>query len=536
MYKYVYLCLKRSDRRYLLENFERQGDLLPLAERESQQINLIVNRPKDENVTEIDLARVFRNMKKKLRVYLWIMLLCFTAGVCAALLLYQVKKKPLTVSSVVTLNYDVVKRDSSGQVTSRTPVKLLTAPDGKELDLTQVTSSYVLQAAMDGLTLSQPVTLAELRDNIQIDRILTEDSRRKQEVASRMISDKNTGAFTQVQNIDLTYINSFVVSLTNGFGQKEIMLTDTELQLVLDRVMTAYNEYLVATYADLKLPDNVIAAIDIQAQDIQETLDMLRTAVQDLYSFCEDEPETVRSYRSWRTGRSLNDLMAELQTVREVSVNYLNSYVYANDLVRDREAVTTSYQYRLRNLQTKLAAIEEKTATNQGILDNYKNDEIFVSMQESDSSRSTKTTTDYYNNLIIEQAKNFNTVAQLEEQISDIEDKLEKLDAARTDASLIDPAKADAELSSVIDICSRAYDQIKEQFQEIIDSPSFTTFADHSVAQGKGESLFSAAKKVALGGFAGLFIGCGLWLLSGIAPEFRLKKEEESIRKEVAEG
>ncbi len=519
-----------------MENFERQGDLLPLAERESQQINLIVNRPKDENVTEIDLARVFRNMKKKLRVYLWIMLLCFTAGVCAALLLYQVKKKPLTVSSVVTLNYDVVKRDSSGQVTSRTPVKLLTAPDGKELDLTQVTSSYVLQAAMDGLTLSQPVTLAELRDNIQIDRILTEDSRRKQEVASRMISDKNTGAYTQVQNIDLTYINSFVVSLTNGFGQKEIMLTDTELQLVLDRVMTAYNEYLVATYADLKLPDNVIAAIDIQAQDIQETLDMLRTAVQDLYSFCEDEPETVRSYRSWRTGRSLNDLMAELQTVREVSVNYLNSYVYANDLVRDREAVTTSYQYRLRNLQTKLAAIEEKTATNQGILDNYKNDEIFVSMQESDSSRSTKTTTDYYNNLIIEQAKNFNTVAQLEEQISDIEDKLEKLDAARTDASLIDPAKADAELSSVIDICSRAYDQIKEQFQEIIDSPSFTTFADHSVAQGKGESLFSAAKKVALGGFAGLFIGCGLWLLSGIAPEFRLKKEEESIRKEVAEG
>ena len=141
------------------------------------------------------------------------------------------------------------------------------------------------------------------------------------------------------------------------------MLTDTELQLVLDRVMTAYNEYLVATYADLKLPDNVIAAIDIQAQDIQETLDMLRTAVQDLYSFCENEPETVRSYRSWRTGRSLNDLMAELQTARDVSVNYLYAYVYANDLVRDREALATSYQYQLRNLQTRLAVIEEKIAT-----------------------------------------------------------------------------------------------------------------------------------------------------------------------------
>lgn len=518
-----------------MENNERRDDLIPVADR-GQQINLVVNRPSEEGVTEIDLARVFRNMKKKLRIYIWVMLLCFTAGVCAALLLYQVNKKPLTVSSVVTLKYDVVKRNSDGQVISRTPVKDLTAPDGKELDLSQVTSSYVLQTAMDGLSLSQPVTLAELRDNVQIDRILTEDSRRKQEVASRMIDDKNNGAYTQVQNIDLTYINSFVVSLTNGFGQKKVALTDSELRLILDRVMAAYNEYLVTTYADLKLPDNVMAAIDIQAQDIQESLDMLRTAVQDLYAYCENEPEAIRSYRSWRTGRSLNDLMAELQTARDVSVNYLYAYVYANDLVRDREALATSYQYQLRNLQTRLAVIEEKIATDQNILDNYKNDEIFVSMQESDSSRSTKTTTDYYNSLIIEQADNFNAAAKLEEQIADIKDKLEKLDASKTDTSLvIDPAKAEAELSSVIDICRRAYDQISEQFQEIIDSPSFTTYADHSVAQGESKGLFSAAKKIALGGFAGLFIACGFWFLSGIAPEFRLKKEDESIRKEVAE-
>ena len=100
-----------------MENNERREDLIPIADR-GQQINLVVNRPSEEGVTEINLARVFHNMKKKLRVYLWVMLLCFTAGVCAALLLYQVKKKPLTVSSVVTLKYDVVKRDSSGQATS----------------------------------------------------------------------------------------------------------------------------------------------------------------------------------------------------------------------------------------------------------------------------------------------------------------------------------------------------------------------------------------------------------------------------------
>ena len=52
---------------------------------------------------------------------------------------------------------------------------------------------------------------------------------------------------------------------------------------------------------------------------------------------------------------------------------------------------------------------------------------------------------------------------------------------------------------------------------------------------GKSSGLSSAAKKVVIGGVAGLFIACCFWFLSGIAPEFRLKKEEEMIRKEVAE-
>ena len=532
MYKYVYLCPKGSDRRYLLENNERRENLIPVADR-GQQINLVVNRPAESDVVEIDLRRVFHTMKTKLRIYAWVMLFCFAVGICAPLLLYQFNKKPLTVSSVVTLKYDVLKRNAAGRIISRTPVKDLTAPDGQELDLSQITSSYVLQTALDGLDLSQPVTLAELRDNVRIDRILTEDSRRKQEVVSRMLDDKNNGAYAQIQSIDLTYIHSFVVSLTNGFGRKGYTLTDTEMRLILDRMLSAYNAYLVDTYADLKLPDDEISAIDIHTLDIQETLDLLRTAVQNLYAFCDSKSEEVKAYRSWRTGRSLKDLMIELETVRMVDVDYSYSYVYTNNIVRDRDALTTNYQYQLRNAQTRLDAINENISTNQDILQTYKNDEIFVSMQESDTAKSTKTTTDYYNNLIIEQANNYAKVAELETQISDLKDKLSRLTDASVPASF-DPDEATQELASVIDICQRAYAEIRDQFEEIIQSPFFTTYADHSAAQGKTESFLSAnAKKVAVGGIAGLIIACGFWFLSGITPEFKLKKDEAAQRKEA---
>ena len=490
------------------------------------QINLIVNQSDMDEMVVINVARVLHTMKVKRRVFAWVILLCFAVGFCTPLLLYTFTQKPFTVSSVVTLKYDV---DSS-------PVEDLTAPDGTPLDLNQITSSYVLQTALDGLALSQPMTLTDLRNNVKIDRILTDDSRRQQEVASRMIEDKNTGAYTQVQNIDLTYINSFVVSLTNGFGEEEVKLTNEELCLLLDRVMAAYNEYLVTTYADVKLPDDEFSAIDREGLDIQENLDLLRTALLNLYTFCDEKPVPVKAYRSWRTGLSLQDLMAQLETVRMVDLDYLYSYVYSNSIAKSRDNLITTYQYQLRNAQTLLDSVNENIATNQQILSAYKNDEIFVSMQESDAAKTTKTTTDYYNRLIIEQANNYDKVAQLETQISDLMKKLARLnESADSDTNAADLEAAARELSATMDLCRKTYDQICAQLTEIFGSSFFTTYAEHSAAQGKTVNFLTAnLKKMIIGGVAGAIVACGLWFLAGIAPEFKYTGKEEDLGKEVA--
>ncbi len=523
------------------EKKERRDSLIPSGDRDSR-IQVVVNQTRDDSEMEIDLVRVFHNMKLKLRVFAWVILLCLALGLCAPLLMYQFTKAPLTVSSVVTLRYDVVKRSASGQILSSAPVEDLTAPDGGELDLNQVTASYVLQNALEGLELSHPVTLANLRSNIRIDRILTEDSRRQQEIASKMVGDKNAGAYAEVQNIELTYVNQFVVSLTNGFGEpdsrKKYELKDAELRLVLDRILSAYNEYLVSTYADVRLPDDEFAAIDLEKQDILESLDLLRAAVENLADFCDAQPRTIRSYRSWNTGITLNDLMAELETARSVNVDYLYSFVSTNSIVRDREAMITGYQYQLRNAQTRLDALNENIATVQNIMDNYKNDEIFVSMQESDSARSTKTTTDYYNRLILEQADNYDEAAKLEVRIADLQYKLDSLHAAGDKSTeSADQQKALAELDEALRVCRDIYTMIRGQFEEIHASSFFTAYAEHTVAQGKTASFLAAAsKKMVIGGVAGLVVACGLWFLSALAPEFQRRKDEDWEGKEAERG
>jgi len=524
-----------------LNKNERDNDRSVRLDRDTQ-INVVVNNA-DASEETINIGRIIQNFKAKKRIYVWVVLLCLAAGVCLGLLWFQVTKKPLEVSSVVTLNYDVpnVLFDPEQEVSPLNPLTVpvtdLTSPDGTALDLNQITSSHVLKEALDGLELSHPVTLANLRSNIRINKILTEDSRRQQEVAASMIQDKNNAAYTQVQEIMLTYNNQFVVSLTNGFGDEDSRvkyeLTDSELRLILDRILAAYNDYLVNTYADLMLPDDEVSIIDTENLDILESLDLLRTAVTNLHDYCDAKPDAVKAYRSWRTGRSLTNLIASLDLARDVNVDYLYSFVYTNSIVKDRDTMIVNYQYQLRNAQAELDVINENIATTQTILDNYKNDQIFVSMQESDTTKSTQTTTDYYNNLIIQQAGNYESAAELETRIVDLQDKLDNLDA---NTAQQDIDEANAELANVVEVCKDNYDMIYAHMEEIINSPFYKTFASHTTSQGKTESFITASmKKVLIGAVAGLVIAFGLWFISALAPEFRNKKEKELPEKEVTE-
>ena len=102
-----------------------------------RQIQLVVNNNQEE--CTIDLGDVFHNMKLSKRIFAWVLVLCVVVGVCAPLLLYQITKAPLTVSSVVTLRYEVPQvkyrkalenREISIDEIDYEPVSDLTAPNG----------------------------------------------------------------------------------------------------------------------------------------------------------------------------------------------------------------------------------------------------------------------------------------------------------------------------------------------------------------------------------------------------------------------
>ncbi|MBR5960540.1 MAG: hypothetical protein IKZ98_06055 [Clostridia bacterium] len=459
--------------------------------------------------------------------------------------MYQFTKAPLTVSSVVTLRYEApIEEDAEaireGKKTLKEAefelVKDLTAPDGTELDLNQITSSYVLQTALDSMALSKPITADVLRNNIGIRTVLTEESQRVREALAGLADAKNADAYKQLQTAEMKYKNRFIVTLSNGFGDEDskskIELKDSELKLLLDRVLTVYNEYLVRTYADVKLPDDAFSIIDTQELDVLDSLDQLRAGLDDLYNYCDAKTDTVKNYRSWKSGRSLTDWMETLQTFKSINVDYLYAMVSENAITRDKTALLTSWKYMMRMAQNDLDRTNVNIAEIEKLLKSYKNDEVFISMQESDAAKSTKTATEYYNSLILQQTEYYDKAAELKTSIADYEDRIKRLDAkTRTDVT----TSVEEELARSMASAQSMYANVREHMEELFTSQMYTTFEDHSAPQGKEQSFITAnLKKIII--FVVLFeaLGCGLWFLAGLAPEFSKGRKESESGKEAA--
>ncbi len=520
-------------------------------EKDNRQIQLVLNTPGAGEEDSIDLGRVFHNMKLKARVYAWVLVLCMVVGICAPLVLYQIRHPELTVSSVATLDYELQyswadlmemattkkERERIAQAQAEGDISFLfrqvtdlTAPDLSALDLNQVTSAYVLNNALSGMALSADIDAEALRQNITIQRILSEDSRRQQELLSGMIDSKNSDAYSQAQSMALTYANQFIVQLKNGFGKEgaTVDLKDEELRTLLNRILICYNDYMVRTYADTRLPTDEISIIDTADMDVLESLEQLRTAEQNLYDYCDEKSIQEKTYRSASTGHTLEDWMESLATVKDTHIDYLYSYVFAEGIARDAKELVSNYQYQLTNARLSLDEVNANIAETKGILDSYKNDRIYVSIQESDVSRGTTDTTAYYNQLVTQQAENYTTKRELETTIDDLEKKIARL----LNSSNTDMATVEEELGSAIDATMAIYKAVYAHMQEIQEGTEFLNYVRHTEAQGRLDNYLTAnIKMILIGAVAGAVLACGLWFISGLAPEFRRdRKEKEAVQ------
>ena len=328
--------------------------IISTEKKESSTVEVVVKREPDENVTELDLVQVFVNMGKKRRIYAWIIIACLLVGLAAPLLMAELAERNETVSAVITLRYP----EAAQQL----------APDGTSLDMNYLSSSYIIQNALNKAKLAINVPISTIERNLSIDSLLSEDTRQKLEVVEKLTDESKD--YGEVLNVRYVYEGRYIVKLKNGFStdpdaKKKVYLSGADLSNLLNAIISSYNDYFFETYMDMKLPDDTTDSYASEELDYVERLDNMVELLNALSRYCTDkEKEDYLNFRSLNDGLSLTDINDVIRLVRDIDVDYLYAYVYFNSISKDPDSIMTKFAYQLRNMEMDLTRISDSIVDN----------------------------------------------------------------------------------------------------------------------------------------------------------------------------
>lgn len=495
----------------------------------NKKVEVVVKRDAAAEGTELDLVRVFSNMGKKKKVYAWLIIFCMLVGLAVPLLRAELAETTESVSAVISFIYPGAKEGLT--------------PDRKPLDINYITSSYILQNAMNKTHLSTSIPVSALERGISIERMLTEETRQNLEVVEKVINETSKD-YNEVLNVDYEYDGKYIITLKNGFSvdpdaRSKTYLDGSEMAALLNSIIDSYNQYFYDTYLKKELPENDLESISNTNMDYIERLDSMVSLLNSLSKYCtETAGDKYISYRSKIDGLSFSDINDCIRLVKSINVDYLYAYVFYNSVSKDKRTMTTKYEYQMKNAQRELGVINGRITSTADIIANFKNDSVTMMSGEGTETQSGTTVTDYYNQLIMDQAENYNQKEQLNEKIAALNDKVEDFKSSYTSATQHE--YVENELEALVNICRNLYNLTESHAEGIIDSDSYKssymTFID---AQYFGESFLNAGnvKKAIIGMVIGIVIAVAIWGVDALAEEFkRGSAQKEEVKKEEAEA
>ncbi len=476
----------------------------------------------NNDVSEIDLMNVFNNMGKKRKLYLWVILLLCCIGVFIPTFIYYFNNNVGSVSAVISYTYPLAKE--------------LKAPDNSELDVGFIMSSHIIQRALDDAMLSEKLSISSVSSNVNVKRMLADDTLQQLEILEKFdsatLSTTNTDSYVNMVNgIEYNYKPQYIITLNNGFSSgnssKHIYLSGEDLSNLLNHIISEYKNFFFSTYEEFELPDNRIADISLNELDYIEWLDNMSEILDSMSDYCRNTGKIgYLDYRSPSDGLSFNDISKIIDLVKKVRTEYLYSFVYFNYLSKDPVGTVTKFDYKLRELNRSLEAINSNIKNGAALIENYKNDNILVARQPNDaemtSEMSTTSVTDHYNHLILNQADLFEKRSELQLVVKDITDKKNGFSKKISTSSNLDIVNKETfELDTIL---QDLYSLIRFHANEIIGSISYSgSFISSIDAVYSKNSYFSSEifKKLAMGAGIGMMIGIVLWGIDGLAAELK---------------
>lgn len=479
---------------------------------DSKKIDLYINNQEDQE-QGISIMNVFSTLGKRFHLYVFVMIATFLLGLLVPTLMYTFKDKK--ESAVAVLGFDYAGAEEGK------------APDGSPFDITLIKSSYIVQNALDNVTLTKKVTTAQVQANITITRPLTDDTKRMQEVIQELKDAKHNDYADLVKNFQLQYRNQYFIFLQNGFkdGNNKIKLDSNDLNHLLSAITNAYNDYYVDTYLVKNLPDNLLDAINEETLDYLEILDNVSASLNYLANYCNDRAASLPGYRT-KDGVSFSDLANIISTLQSVDIQYIYSYIDLNNIYKDKLVLKTYCEMQKKQAELDLVEVNNHIATLESAIASFPDGSISVQTPEG-TQVNVPYTDPEKNRLELELTAANENKSALQERITKLEDRITKLDGPEATAE--QKAKADEYVTNALADARNVYTMVNENADELFNSNAYQSRYMHKITTSDSEKFSDNLKLFLIGAAAGLAVGLVAWVADAFIIEFKaVKKANEN--------
>lgn len=455
----------------------------------------------DDEADEIDIVNVAVNMAKRRRLYLYLLVIAACMGIVIGLLMViagQLAGKSSYAQAVLTFQYEGIEDGLD--------------PNGASFDINKLKSPTVIEAALADLDIGG-ISVETVRRSIVIEGVIPEDAVERITVINEMAL-KDATQYEKI--LDVSYFPAqYVITLYQVKG-----VSKSETRDILNAVLDSYKKYFLDTYANTEVLTVTGNLIEYKDYDYTEAVDLLQSQMDIMMSYVEERQEQSPEFRSVNTGLSFGDIVTSLETIENVDMSNLSSYIETNTLTKDKERLVEYYAYRIKKYNMDLTTLQQQLATTQQTIDSYiKDPVVIVSSQES--TQEITQGNDYYDQLIARKLSLSDQISKINAEINDMYTQFNTIIESSRQSTQNEYDKADEMLDNLITKIAEWTKLIEDTTDEYYTTTLFSNAvkiavpAQYHAAGG----MMQVAKKILIGVAAMVMLVLIVWCVDGLRIE-----------------
>lgn len=433
---------------------KKSRERTPELEEIAAQLGSMNAQEEDDTIT-IPVIEIFRQLKKYFLP--WVLVAVIFAGLVfgGSMVVSSSKASPLT--AMVGFTFDGIENGLD--------------PNGNEFNANSLKSPAIIEETLSDLNMDVKKTDA-IRNNITVSGVVPEDAIDKLTAYESVFS--NTNSIEAAQKImDVSYFpTQFEVQFSYGAsGMSRSQAAD-----FLNTMLNNYKIYFMQTYGYNQAFGDALTAVDYTGYDYPQALDILSSSLDSLKKYISSLSSNDNTrFRSTKTGYTFSDLSEATATLQSVDYSSLYSYIMGKNVTKDKDSLATYYQYRIDSLNRSLNSAKERLSTITDSINNYKKDSMVVMAGGSADNTGTVLTqpSTAYDDLITQRTDAQSNVSSLQQQISDYQTRLDKLQNTPL-GSKKEEEKVETDMKNVCDKMNQLINDVNETADDYFETASYT--------------------------------------------------------------